>query len=179
MKHYNHIVRFIAVITVVIIVFFLIRNLTVPKTFGTHGTYVYGYHRGASDAENASIPTLFQGSTKCKKCHEDQYKLTLQAKHVAISCETCHGFWQAHNNNTQDKIPKDSSDEACMKCHGKLGARPASFSQITDLKQHVETEKEEFKEGMTCKECHDPHDPTKKADNSTTVKSKQDTDTVI
>ena len=159
MEHYNHIIRFGIILAAGIIGFFAVRSLMVPDSFGTYGTYKYGYHRGDSDAEQASPSALYQGSAKCDKCHEEQHKLWKGSGHAGAACETCHGYWQAHNNNTKVKVKIDRSIESCLLCHQRLDARPPNFPQITGLEKHMEEQEQEIEEGMTCTDCHDPHEP--------------------
>ncbi len=159
MRHYNHVIRFAIILTAVLIGFFAVRGFIVPESFGVYGTYMYGYHRGNSDSEEAAQPILYYGSDKCRKCHEKLYEQESQAGHSKIACESCHANWQAHNNNTRNKVLKNGSIEACMQCHKKLSARPAAFPQITDIKQHMDDQEQEFEKGMECLDCHDPHEP--------------------
>jgi len=159
MKHYNHIIRFAIVLIIAVAGFFVMRGYLVQESFGIHGTYTYGYHRGNSDSEQAALPSLYQGPEKCKSCHEQQYTPWQAGAHAPVGCETCHGNWQAHNNNVKDKVQLTASIEACMLCHQQLGARPASFPQIPEIKAHVQEQDEEFSQGMSCSDCHDPHEP--------------------
>jgi hypothetical protein len=120
---------------------------------------MYGYHRADSDAEQAGLPELYQDTDKCAKCHADQYDSKAKSGHAGLACETCHGPWEAHNNNTKEKVLKDTSLEACLVCHERLDARPSEFSQIKNLKQHMEEQDQEVEAGTKCVECHDPHAP--------------------
>ncbi len=159
MKHYNHIIRCILLLVIVVIGFFIARGALVPESFGVHGTYTYGYHRGDSAAEQADRYALYQGSTKCITCHAEQSLLWQPGRHAAVSCESCHGNWQAHNNNTSATIEKDNSVETCMLCHRKLNARPSTFPQIPEFGRHLADQDEQLQQGMLCVDCHDPHDP--------------------
>jgi hypothetical protein len=159
MKHYNHIIRFCILLVLAVVGFFSLRALIIPDSFGVYGSYSYGYHRGDSDAEQASRAQLFQGPEKCKECHLEQFEPWKNTGHSGVSCETCHGHWSAHNNNTKDTVPKDTSIEACLLCHQTLEARPASFPQIKSFEGHVEEQEVEMEPGMQCVECHDPHEP--------------------
>lgn len=159
MKYYNHIIRFSIVLIIIIIGFFVVRSVMVPESFGIYGTYTYGYHRGKSDIEQKSIYALFQGSDKCKKCHTEEFDLCQNGDHTTLTCETCHGNWKAHNNNTKEQVIKDKSVEACMLCHQHLQARPAEFPQITGFTKHLADQDLEFEKGMLCLDCHDPHEP--------------------
>jgi hypothetical protein len=157
MNHTSHIIRFAVVLVVVIAGFFTLRSFMVPDSFGVQGDYKYGYHRGASDAEQSALPAQYKGSQKCAECHADQAAAWGAGKHAGVACETCHGNWQAHNNNTKDKAGKDSSAAACMLCHGAVEARPADFPQIADLRKHVVEKGQAYAEGMLCVKCHNPH----------------------
>ena len=159
MKHTNHILRLVIILALIVAGFFAARGILVPDSFGTYGSYSYGYHRGNSDAEQAGLPPLFQGSGKCSKCHEEQFRSWQDAGHKTVGCESCHGNWQAHNNNTKDQVTKDASTDACLLCHQKLTARPADFPQITNFAQHVSEQDVELEKDMNCMECHDPHEP--------------------
>lgn len=159
MKHYNHIIRFAVILLLVVLGFVGVRSYLVPDSFGTYGSYSYGFHRGASDAEQAALPALFQESEKCAGCHEKQATAWAAEGHQSVTCEACHGPWQAHNNNTKETVVKDASVEACLLCHQQLAARPAAFPQLPGFKEHLTAQEIELEEGMTCMECHDPHEP--------------------
>jgi hypothetical protein len=147
------------VLVAVIVGFFTLRFIVVPDSFGVQGDYKYGYHRGASQAEQAALPLSYRGSQKCAECHAEQTKALADGKHAAVACEACHGNWQAHNNNTKDKAGKDSSAEACLQCHAAVEARPADFPQIADFAKHVKDNGGTFEKGMQCITCHTPHNP--------------------
>jgi len=89
MGHFNHIIRLCVVLIAVVIGFFIVRGFFVPESFGTYGSYQYGYHRGNSDAEQENMYALYQGTEKCAKCHEKLSKdsreggmLRLPVKHA-------------------------------------------------------------------------------------------------
>jgi hypothetical protein len=159
MGHFNHVIRLCVVLLAVVIGFFIVRSFFIPESFGTYGSYQYGYHRGDSDAEQESLNALYQGTAKCAKCHEGVNKETGAGGHAAVACETCHGFWQAHNKNTKDKVPRDTTVESCMRCHEKIVGRPDFLPQIRSLAQHVQEQKEVLVPDMKCVDCHNPHAP--------------------
>jgi hypothetical protein len=160
MKHSGHILRLVIVLGAVGIGFFAARSFMVPESFGIQdGGYTYGYYRGASAKEQADLPELYQGPEKCKGCHEEQYIKWEQAEHKGVSCETCHGNWQAHNNNTKEKAGRDMKNEGCLQCHERLAARPDGFPQISDIESHVKEKGKTFEKGITCVSCHKGHDP--------------------
>jgi hypothetical protein len=159
MWHFNHVIRLCVVLLAVVIGFFAARVFFVPESFGTYGSYKYGYHRGDSDAEQGNLNALYQGTGKCTKCHEKQMKETSAGGHATVACETCHGFWQAHNKNTKDKVPRDTSVEACMRCHEKVTGRPDFLPQINSLAQHLKDQEEVTAPDLKCIDCHNPHVP--------------------
>ncbi len=160
MKHYSHIIRFCILLVIIGIAFFAVRSYLLPDSFGVYGSYTYGYHRGDSDREQAALPALFQGSEKCRSCHETEYIVWSRADHNSVSCEACHGYWQAHNGTTFEKtVLKDTGSEACLLCHEQLSARPAAFPQVQDLASHMNEQEQEIDENMTCIFCHHPHEP--------------------
>jgi hypothetical protein len=160
MKHYNHVLRCAVIIGLAACVFLAVRSYLVPDSFGVHGSYTYGYHRAASDAEQATLPALYQGSDTCTSCHAAEHATWSGAGHAGVSCETCHGPWQAHNANTPDAMIADGSSDACLTCHGALPARPAAFPQIDSLEQHLREQRQDVTPEMTCTYCHHPHEPT-------------------
>lgn len=159
MGHYSHVIRFCVLLLAVGIGFMGVRSLLVPESFGVHGSYIYGYHRADSDAEQAKLPVLYQGMGKCRECHQEQFEDLNSGDHATLACEACHGPWQAHNNNTKDIVPKDTSRESCLLCHRKLAARPAQFPQIVDYAQHMKDQEMELDPEASCTDCHSPHIP--------------------
>jgi hypothetical protein len=159
MKAYDHIIRFTLLIIVVIIGFFIVRACMVPDTFGVQGSYTYAYYRADSATEQAALPAVYQGAGHCSACHAPQ-DLMLQANaHAGLDCESCHGSFKAHNNNTKERMAVSDTVDACMLCHADLSARPAQFPQIESFAAHVAQQGEELLPGMTCATCHDPHAP--------------------
>ena len=159
MKHYNHIIRFAVILVLAVLGFLLVRSFLVPESFGIHGTYKYGFHRGDSDKEQESLPALYRGEDKCSECHADQAGEIAAGGHKSVTCEACHGVWQAHNSQIKAVVIKDVSSDACLLCHEKLDARPKDFPQIKSLQKHMEEQEQELEEGMTCTDCHSPHEP--------------------
>ena len=159
MKHYSHIIRFAVILVLAGIGFLLVRSFLVPDSFGIHGTYKYGFHRGESDKEQEALPALFRGADKCAQCHEEQNKSIMTGGHKEVTCEACHGVWQAHNSKTKSVVKKDVSAEACMLCHQKLDARPNDFPQIETFEKHMKDQEQEMEAGISCIDCHSAHEP--------------------
>jgi hypothetical protein len=84
----------------------------------------------------------------------------LQANaHAGLDCESCHGNFKAHNNNTKERMAVSDTVDACMLCHASLDARPAQFPHIESFAAHAAEQGETLLPGMTCATCHDPHAP--------------------
>jgi len=159
MQSYSHVLRFVVLLIIIMLAFFAARSLMVPPSFGISGSYTYGYHRADSDNEQAGLYARFQGSEKCQRCHADQFQSWAGGGHITVACETCHGSWQAHNNNTKDQVISDRSIEACMLCHQQLAARPREFPQVPEIALHVAQQHEKLQPGMVCVDCHNAHAP--------------------
>jgi hypothetical protein len=159
MRQLNHVIRLCIVLIIIIMVFAIVRNFFVPQSFGVFGSYKYGYYREDSREEQAELPALYQGTEKCAKCHEEVINASASGGHATVACETCHGYWQAHDKNTKGKIPQDTSVESCMSCHEAVTGRPADFPQIINFVVHMEEQETEFDADATCVDCHNPHSP--------------------
>ncbi len=159
MRHFHHIIRLSVVLVIIVAGFAGARNFFVPQSFGVYGSYNYGYYRGDSRIEQAELPAWYQGTQKCAKCHDDVIQEAEYGAHGTVACETCHGYWQAHNKNTINKIPRDTSVESCLRCHERITGRPADFPQIHSFPEHMKEQETEFTPDMRCVECHNPHAP--------------------
>jgi len=180
LKNYSHIKRIFALLIVVGIVGFAIRQLLVPDTFGT-----LGHYRTASLKDILNLEQIYQSQVACAPCHEDIYNIHEKDVHYSVQCEDCHGQGNIHiaeivkflkqNNQkattsgkypkealktvptTLVKMPKEYTLEGCLYCHSKLDSRPRGFVQI-DPKEHFKTL--HVTDGsIRCVECHSPHEP--------------------
>jgi len=159
MKAYDHIIRLTMFIIAVIIGFLIIRAGMVPDSFGVQGSYSYAYYRANSAIEQASLPVMHTGSEHCRACHEPQAAMLQDNAHAGLDCESCHGSFKAHNNNTKERMAVSDTVDTCMLCHATLEARPAQFPHIESLAAHTAEQGETLLPGMTCASCHDPHAP--------------------
>jgi len=159
MKTYDHIVRFSLLVIAVIVGFFIIRAYMLPESFGTHGSYSYAYYRAESVNEQAALPAIHQGTEHCSACHVPQAALLAADSHANVNCESCHGSFKAHNNNTMDRMAIADTTEACLVCHLRLAARPGAFPQIDNFAAHLADQGETLTPDMSCSDCHDPHAP--------------------
>lgn len=157
-KHKKHIIRLLIIIVVLVVGFFLVRELLIPESFGR-----YGHYRGESVKEQMDVPLVHLGSDFCKDCHEMQYANWLGNKHVTVNCEVCHGHWEIHNGNLKT-MKEVNSDDVCMICHQRLTGRPEGFPQVVSLVKHMEDKGEPAEGAEACLSCHDPHKPSLDAD---------------
>jgi hypothetical protein len=131
----------------------------VPDSFGMHGPYAYAYYRADAKSELASLPAIHQGTDHCSACHPPEATTLEDGDHAALDCESCHGGFKAHNNNTDKRMVVNDPTKSCMLCHARLNARPADFPQIESFAAHVEDQGETLQDDMNCVTCHDPHMP--------------------
>ena len=159
MKKYDHIIRFALLLSIVIPVFLIARTYMIPESFGVHGSYTYAYYRADSTNDQASRPATYQGTGHCSTCHEPQNTALKDGAHDALDCESCHGGFKAHNNNTSQRMAISDPVAICMLCHAALNARPAEFPQIASFEKHIADQEETLLPDMKCATCHDPHAP--------------------
>lgn len=159
MKTYDHIIRFTILVIIVVLGFLIVRSSMVPESFGVHGSYTYAYYRAESENEQAARPIVYQDTQLCSSCHELQAATLSGGTHSTLNCESCHGNFKAHNNNTPERMAVTDTDETCLVCHAELSARPSTFPQISSFKDHMTEQGEELLPDMSCVTCHDPHEP--------------------
>src|SRR3954469_16443849 len=90
-KDAGHLLRFAGLFVIAFLVFWAIRGLVVPKTFGQ-----YGHYRAASMTEIASHPAKFAGHEAGDPCHSDVQAIKGKGKHEGVNCEACHGPLAGH-----------------------------------------------------------------------------------
>jgi hypothetical protein len=144
-RDYEHLFRVAGLFIAGAVVFFLIRGLLVPPTFGA-----YGHYRAAALEEKRQRPVVYAGQSACVECHDDVGKLKASGPHAHISCETCHGALGTHAGDPEALKPVlPNAATLCLTCHRANVAKPAHFPQI-DPKDHPDD---------TCTSCHKPHQP--------------------
>ncbi len=143
MRGYNK--KMILSFAVFITIFILARSVVVPASFGD-----YGWYRGDSVGDFASIEPVYSTSDKCEGCHSE-YTDWAAGEHKTVSCETCKGPGSEHIlNPAANEMDVDTSRDFCALCHNQNPSRPVEFSQ-KNVSVH--------NRGQLCIECHNPHDP--------------------
>jgi len=145
-KDIAHLIRLAGVFLLGVILFLVLRSVTIPKSFGQYGPF-----RGAALVELSARPVAFAGHEACENCHTDVAELKAKGVHKSISCESCHGPLAKHADdpgNVKPVLPDVA--HLCIRCHSENIAKPAGFPQV-NAKEHSG--------GEACNTCHKPHSP--------------------
>ena len=129
----------------IVTIYSIARYFLTPASF-----HQYGWYRGEALAELASRQRVFAGRNACEECHSDEVKKLLKYEHKNLSCESCHGPGEAHANNPDIAIDKNSYSP-CVRCHEANPSRPKWHKQIVSRTHYT---------GSKCAECHVPHAPS-------------------
>ena len=131
----KHIVRLLALITVVAIVVFPAKKFLIPDSF-----YQYGHYRGNAVAEIASKVPKLQGSASCQSCHKEAYAEWTAGIHRKATrnnsiqgvvykygpgCEVCH-TGPAGNHPTKEPMPLSVEDKVTSITHSEHKVHPAN-----------------------------------------------------
>ena len=146
LKEAAHLIPLVLVCFAGLVVFFLLRQLLVPKTFGQ-----YGHYRAAALKDIRSRPVSFAGQDTCVMCHDEVAATRAKGKHHGVSCEACHGPLAKHADDPDSVKPKHLAGTGlCQRCHQEDKAKPANFPQVAPA---------EHSGGAECLSCHQPHSP--------------------
>lgn len=146
LKDAEHLLRLAAVFVAGFVLFLVLRQQLVPKSFGQ-----YGHYRGDALAETTARPVAYAGHQTCEECHADVLDLKSKGKHARVNCEACHGALAKHAEDPASLVPQlPDTRVLCARCHQKELAKPAAFPQV-DIKDHAGDE--------PCKTCHQSHNP--------------------
>ncbi|KIH77631.1 Cytochrome c3 [Geoalkalibacter ferrihydriticus] len=151
----NHIWRPLYVVLALVVVILIGRAFYVPKDFGVHGGegYMYGWYRASNVEEWKEFPSLYRSMTYCADCHMDKTDLAPTSMHGAIQCENCHGPALNHPEDPV-QLTIDRSREQCLRCHARLPYPGSDRGKLSGI------EPDEHNPGMSCVDCHDPHNPS-------------------
>ena len=145
-KDAEHLVRVALVVAVGIVLFFVVRGMVVPRSFGQ-----YGHYRGDAITEIASRPVVFAGHDTCEACHQEVFDLKKTGKHINVACEACHGPLARHADDPSAVVPqRPDTAVLCARCHEANAAKPKGFPQVNS-KEHAGD--------IACGTCHQPHRP--------------------
>ncbi len=115
----------------------------------------------------------------CAPCHTTGYKTdgTMFTgtnaykggtwEYAGVTCERCHGEGSEHvKSPSKTTIKVDRTAEACDECHGRTDVSNGVTATSLDPMRRYRTEYNDFtqsdkyKKGMSCSNCHNPHDTT-------------------
>lgn len=146
LKESEHLVRLVLALAVGLLIFLVIRQAVVPKSFGR-----YGHYRAAALDDIRARPVSFAGKAVCEACHDDVMKIKSEGKHAGVSCEACHGPTAKHTEDPiENHAVKPNPATLCVRCHEADPAKPKKFPQVVS-KDHAGE--------VSCDECHKPHSP--------------------
>ena len=139
--------RHLIILSIVIVIFILLRQLLVPESFGD-----LGHYRANSLGDNELFEMHYAGQEACIECHQEEYDLKDMDVHYDLACETCHGPSLAH---TKDTVSVDvwipETRDFCALCHTFNAARDRDVIFQIDMEEHYPEE--------NCTYCHNPHAP--------------------
>ena len=146
LKDAGHLFRMAAVFAVGIVLFLILRQVFVPRSFGQ-----YGFYRGAALADIASRPMMFAGHPACESCHTDVHEMKSKGVHARVACESCHGPLAKHADDpTSLQPPHIDVAILCVRCHEANIAKPKTFPQVVSV---------DHSGGVICDTCHKAHSP--------------------
>lgn len=158
MKDIKHLIRAFTLAILAVIIFTVVRNLVVPKSFGK-----YGHYRADAVAEEMAKQPLYQGADVYKKCYGDIYDKWADGKHKVVNCENCHEPGNIPITSPKSQwgtktITINREQSLCLRCHLSLPARPGTLSAIPQPQVNLE-EHMKGKGKIACFKCHNPHYP--------------------
>ena len=152
--HRKHLFRAAGLLLGALFIFFVVRALLVPGSFGQ-----YGHFRGDNLAEQAAKPMIHGSPVSCADCHDELFQIKMAGKHAAVPCQDCHAPLAHHiKDDGIEPMPIHKSYTLCIRCHLKIESRPKNFPQI-DLHEHLAKANLTTDDEGVCFTCHKPHDP--------------------
>lgn len=145
-KDWEHVAKVAGLFVVAIVLFAILKTVSVPDDFGT-----YGHFRTGAITDNSRKAPAYAGETVCVDCHGDIVETRKEQRHAMVFCEACHGPLSGHASDpSKMRARKPDGRELCLSCHTTNVAKPRSFPQINP--------QDHAPEG-SCLDCHDPHKP--------------------
>lgn len=178
MKDIKHLTRAFALAIVAIVVFTVVRFITLPESWGK-----YGHYRADAITEEMEREPVYQGADSCQACHVKRHKEWISSKHQVVNCENCHGPAKEHIYTVQAKygtktieycpgtttsnigartsaISINRTNNLCLRCHTKLAARMPQFQEIDQPQKQIDPKKHlKGKKTQLCFKCHNSHRP--------------------
>src|SRR3954469_25562316 len=90
-KDAEHLLRLASLFVAAVLVFTVARAELVPASFGK-----FGHYRANAIDDVRARPIAHAGQAACAECHSDVVDLRAQARHKAMSCESCPGPLAQH-----------------------------------------------------------------------------------
>jgi Cytochrome c554 and c-prime len=147
MRDMEHLLRVAGVFLLGGLVFFVVRAVMVPRSFGE-----FGHYRGDAIAEISSLPIVHAGHQTCESCHADIFEQKSKGKHAGVACEACHGAQAKHADDPGSIVPaKPDAGVLCAQCHEASAAKPKWFPQVVTA---------DHAGGLVCTICHQAHSPS-------------------
>lgn len=152
--NHQHLIRAALLLGGALFVFFVVRALLLPHSFGQ-----FGHFRGDNLTEQALKPVVHGAPSSCAECHDDKAKTMAGGRHATIPCQDCHAPLSQHvTEDGMQPMPINKSFTLCYRCHQQLPSRPKSFPQI-DFHEHVVSKGKTLESEEICLSCHQPHSP--------------------
>lgn len=156
-------------------VFFVLRQMLIPPSFGETGAY-----RADALKDNSDRPVVWHKDATCLKCHQNVAEERKGSLHEAVRCFHCHGVgtehvklaelaakqpgsviakaavWDGSILTTQDHYISHDR-KLCLSCHQEMVGVPADFKKI-NVAEHLESMgASEPDSPDVCFECHKGH----------------------
>jgi len=145
-RHYDHVIRVVALFAFGFLAFLIVRHVLVPADFG-----VYGFYRAGALDDARAHPVRYAGRETCAVCHDAVVESQKDSRHAQVGCESCHGALAAHAGGEFDPKPKVLNPRLlCLTCHVKMDGKYAAFPQVDPV---------EHAGDAACTACHQPHRP--------------------
>jgi cytochrome c554/c'-like protein len=112
----------------------------------------FTFQPAANAATWRSLVPSYGEVAQCAGCHTTETAKLVDATHVGIGCQSCHGPLGVHalaspGTDAAAAVVDVPTDELCVRCHAAASGRPTSFRQVVPTDHYT----------AACLACHDPH----------------------